>query len=389
MSRSPEVEDSDTADARPAAAAHGAAAEAAGEPPRPGLPTGTRLLITGAAAVVVIAGVRAASGIIVPILLAGVLSLLCSIPLQAMRRRGVPAALAILAVLLVMVVGVLALVSIGGAAADRFAAAIPRYAQELTPTVERVTALLQDRNMIDAEQSEKLARVLEPGRVLGLVSDVATAFLASLSDLFVIALLMGFMLAEGQGFGDKMRLAFPRSRSVLQQLHSIRDNVAGYMTVKTAVSLGTGLLVAGWTAMLGLESAPFWGILAFLFNFIPNIGSIIAAVPAVLVALLDEGPGFALLVAGGYLLINFAVGNLLEPRLMGRRVGLSTLVVFVSLLFWNFVFGPIGMLLSVPLTVVLKVVFEHIEDLRPVAVLLGPSEPAAGERVPEAAGKAG
>jgi AI-2 transport protein TqsA len=123
-------------------------------------------------------------------------------------------------------------------------------------------------------------------------------------------------------------------------------------------------------SLIGVDFAPTWGLLAFLLNFIPNIGSIIAAVPAILLALIQLGLPSALLTLLGYLVVNITIGNFLEPRVMGRSLGLSTLVVFLSLLFWRWVLGPIGMVLSVPLTMTAKIALAVNEDTRWLAVLL-------------------
>jgi predicted PurR-regulated permease PerM len=136
------------------------------------------------------------------------------------------------------------------------------------------------------------------------------------------------------------------------------------------VSLGTGLCVSIGLFFLGLDYAPLWGLLAFLFNYIPNVGSIIAAVPAVLLAVVQLDLGHALLVAALYLIVNVIMGNAVEPRLMGQKLGLSALVIFISLVFWGWVLGPVGMLLSVPLTMVVKIALEVNESTRWLAILL-------------------
>ncbi len=148
------------------------------------------------------------------------------------------------------------------------------------------------------------------------------------------------------------------------------------MVIKTLVSLATGIAIAIWLGVLGVDYAMLWGLLAFLLNYVPNIGSIIAAIPAVLLALVQLGVGSALLAALGFLVVNAAIGNVIEPRFMGRGLGLSTLVVFLSLVFWGWVLGPVGMLLSVPLTMTVKIALESNEDTRWIAILLGP-QPSA------------
>ncbi len=132
----------------------------------------------------------------------------------------------------------------------------------------------------------------------------------------------------------------------------------------------TGLLVGLWTAILGLDFAVVWGLLAFLLNYIPSIGSIVAAIPAVLLGLIQGGLGYAILIAVGYVVTNIGIGNFVEPWLMGRTLGLSTLVVFLSLVFWGWMWGSIGMLLSVPLTMIIKILFENTDDLQWIAIML-------------------
>ena len=153
--------------------------------------------------------------------------------------------------------------------------------------------------------------------------------------------------------------------------------VQNYLAIKTAVSVFTGVLVGIWVWALGLDLPLLWGLVAFIFNYIPNLGSILAAVPAVLLALVQFGPGRAAVVASGYLAINLVFGNDVEPMMLGRRLGLSTLVVFMSRVFWGWVWGPVGMLLSVPLTMMLKIAMENTEDLRWVAVMLDKNTPSA------------
>lgn len=146
------------------------------------------------------------------------------------------------------------------------------------------------------------------------------------------------------------------------------------MRIKMYTSLLTGVLVwlwLLWLLWLGVDFPVLWAILAFLLNFVPNIGSIIAAIPAVLLALVQLGMGSMAMTALGYLLVNNLVGNMIEPRFMGKGLGLSTLVVFLSLLFWGWVFGPIGMFLSVPLTLLVKVALYSNHETRPIALWLG------------------
>jgi predicted PurR-regulated permease PerM len=186
----------------------------------------------------------------------------------------------------------------------------------------------------------------------------------------MISLIVVFMLLEGVWVPTKIRVAFGSDSDAVHQLELAAVQIQRYLAVKTIVSLTTGGLVAVWTAVLGLDFALVWGLLAFLLNFIPTIGSLIAAVPAVLMALVQHGPGTALAVGLGFLIVNVLFGNIIEPNVMGRTLGLSTLVVFLSLVFWGWVLGTVGMLLSVPLTMIIKIILESNESTRPVAIML-------------------
>ncbi|MDX1440115.1 MAG: AI-2E family transporter, partial [Rubricoccaceae bacterium] len=158
------------------------------------------------------------------------------------------------------------------------------------------------------------------------------------------------------------------------QIRQFTEGMKQYLVIKTMVSLLTGTIVALWLTIVGVDFPLLWGLLAFLLNYIPNIGSILAAIPVVLLALVQLGLGSAVLVAVGFLVINMVIGNVIEPRWTGHGVGLSPLVVFFSLVFWGWVLGPIGLILSVPLTVTLKIALESSPETQWLAVLLGPEK---------------
>ena len=343
-----------------------------------GLPRGTVLFLTAASFCIVVAGLKAAASLIVPVLFAGFLSMLCFPSMRSLQRRGLGAGLAITVVVSVATVVVVAIITVVGTSVSTFEAEAPKLTEALGGIDDRLVDWVRELPFIPVEAGDRLDSILDPTLIVDVVSGVASATLSALSDLFVIVLLMVFMLIEANCLRPKIQDAFTNSSRVLADLSHVKEQVAGYVSIKAATSLLTGVLAGLLAFVTGLGFPILWGFVAFLFNFVPNIGSIIAAVPPVLLAWAEIGPGTALVVAAGYAVINTLVGNVLEPRVMGSRLGLSALVVILSLIFWSWVWGPIGMLLSVPLTVVVKIVFEQIEDLRPIAVLLGP-EGEAGE----------
>jgi predicted PurR-regulated permease PerM len=190
---------------------------------------------------------------------------------------------------------------------------------------------------------------------------------------------MVFILLEASTVQTKVMAAFGRSAETFEDARIFLNNLGRYLGIKTLISMATGLTAWIVTSTIGLDFALLWGMLAFLLNYVPTIGSIIAAVPAVLLALVQLGAGEATATAIGYVAINVVFGVILEPRWMGYGVGISPLVVFTGLIFWGWVFGPVGMLLSVPLTMTLKLALESDNRTRWIAILLGSGRDAEHE----------
>jgi predicted PurR-regulated permease PerM len=180
-----------------------------------------------------------------------------------------------------------------------------------------------------------------------------------------------FILFEASAMPKKLQLALKNPQQSFDHFARVTHSVQSYLMIKSAVSLLTGAAVVLWLVILDVDYPILWGLLAFLLNYVPNIGSIIASVPAILLALVQHGIVSALLVAGGYVIVNVVVGNIIEPRFMGKQLGLSPLVVLLSLIIWGWVLGPVGMLLSVPLTMIVKIALETTEESRWIAILLG------------------
>ena len=149
------------------------------------------------------------------------------------------------------------------------------------------------------------------------------------------------------------------------------SDIQRYLIVKLALSAAYCILLGIWCAVWGVDSPLLWGIIAFGLNFIPFIGSILAAIPPILFGLVEGGPTTAIGVASGYLMVNLAVDNIIEPRILGRAMGLTPLVLLLAMLVWGLVLGPVGAMLSVPLTMTLKLVLERDPELRKFAIMMG------------------
>lgn len=341
------------------------------------------VLVSLAAFVVIVAGMKAAAPLLVPFLLALFITVIIASPFGWLRRRGVPAALALLLVISVFVGVVVSIGTLIGGSVEDFSRTYPAYQTRLHETTTHLIHWLDDRGIVIP--NEPVTRFLDPGKAMRLASIMLSSMGGMLTDGFLILITVIFLLLEASSFPDKWRAAHSNADESLARFYTVTQDINHYMGIKTLTSLATGVLVAIWLAVLGVDYPALWGVLAFLLNYVPNIGSIIAAIPAVLLALVQLGVSQALLVAAGYMVVNIVIGTFAEPRLMGQGLGLSTLVVFLSLILWGWVLGPVGMLLSVPLTIAAKIALDSNEGTRWMAVMLGPRIIA----VPEAADPAG
>jgi len=328
------------------------------------------MLIYAAAFVIVVAGMREAASLLVPFLLAAFIAIICAQPLFFLKRKGIPLAVALLIVILgVLCVGLL-MAALVGTSIEDFSSSLPFYQESIKEKSAFVISWLEglkikvpDKDIMDA---------FNPGSAMNLVAGMLKGLGGVLTNSFLILLTVIFILLEASSFPRKLRSVLADPDESFGYFDRFISSVQHYMAIKTWISLATGVSIAIWLAILGLDYALLWGLLAFLLNYVPNIGSILAAIPAVLLAMIQFGTGKTLLVALGYVVANVVMGNVVEPRVMGRGMGLSTLVVFLSLVFWGWVLGPVGMLLSVPLTMTLKIALESSEDASWAAVLLGP-----------------
>jgi AI-2 transport protein TqsA len=328
-----------------------------------------RILLTMAAFVVVIAGMRAAQDILIPFLLSLFIAIVVTPLLNWMRSKGIPTWLAIiLIILLIVLAGFLIAVLVGSSLTD-FSNSLPAYQRGLKAKTADFLAFFEARGLHIVD--ETFMEFIDPGAAMRMTSRLLTGLGNLLGDTFLILLVVVFMLLEAANFGAKMEAAFNQDSPGIDRSGVFLENINRYMVIKTWTSLGTGVIATIWLSIWGVDYAILWGLLTFLFNYIPNIGSIMAAVPPVLLALLQLGPWTALAVGLGYLAVNMVIGSFLEPRLMGKGLGLSTLIVFLSLLFWGWVLGPVGMILSVPLTMSMKIALTSFPETEWISTLLG------------------
>jgi predicted PurR-regulated permease PerM len=204
-----------------------------------------------------------------------------------------------------------------------------------------------------------------------LAGGIFAALSSVLTHAFLILLTVVFILMEAADLPKKLRVVLKHPERSLSTIEKFSQSAKRYLVIKTLISAAVGLVIWLWLLILGVDYPVLWGTLSFLLNYVPNIGAIIAALPVVLLALVQLGVGSALLTVLGFVVVHIVVGNIIEPKLTGKGMSLSTLVVFLSLVFWGWVLGPIGMVLSVPLTSLVTIALESFEETRGLAFMLG------------------
>ena len=328
-----------------------------------------RFVLMFACTVIIIAGLKAADDVVAPFILSTFLAAIAGPPLFWLKRRGIPNWLAITLVMLMIAVLTIGMGAIISTSLAGFSEALPDYRNSLQNALSNIFAWLSLRG-IDLTASW-IMQYFDPAIAMDLVANTLSGFGNVLTNGFLIMLTVIFMLLEAASFPHKLTAMSSDPEKTRSRYRDFIDTLKDYMMIKSLMSLLTGVGVTVWLWVIGVDFAPLWGLIAFFLNYVPNIGSIIAAVPAVLLAFIQLGSSAALIAAGGYIFFNTVIGNFIEPRLMGRGLGLSTLVVFLSLVFWGWVLGPVGMLLSVPLTITLKIALESNEETRWLAIILG------------------
>ena len=342
-----------------------------------------RALIVAAAFVIVAAGIHAAAAIVAPFLLAVFIAIVATPLLRWLRRRGAPkwGALVVITVVLLDFGSLFALATTG--ALEGFRDGLPTYQERLVVLTEQLGGWLENVGMPNSRDA--VPDIFDPTQAMAVVkvllSNAGTFFADGLLILFTVI----FILLEAPALPAKLKAAFKTTEQADARLKKVLSSVNQYMLIKTLASLATAGIIWIWLWFLGIDFAVLWAILAFLLNFVPFVGSILMAIPAVLLALVQTDLQTTLLVAAGYLVVNTLIGSILEPKIMGKGLGISTLAVFLSLIFWGFVLGTVGVFLSVPLTMVLIIAFDASPLTRPIAILLGPEIAAPEELAPDSA----
>lgn len=318
--------------------------------------------------------------VLLPFVIAVLISIIIDPVVTSLKRRKVPTAVSLLLVLLSFAVLLLLLSLPIYSSIVALSSALPRYEARLDGLIQGIETSasgITGRFGIALEEL-KIGDFISVSGITGAAAGIFRSFFAFIGNLFLVLLFMLFILSGSGDLNPKLEKALPAEQAarVASVIQNIGAQVREYLIAKTAVSAGTGLLITVVLWMIGVDFPLFWGFLAFLLNFIPNVGSIVAVLLPVLLSLLQfetlTRPIITLVVL---LVVQNVMGNVVEPRLMAERLNLSPLLILVSLIFWGWLWGVWGMLLSVPLTATVKIVFDNIDPLRPVAVLMSGRSP--------------
>jgi len=326
-------------------------------------------LVKIAALIIILAGVVYAKSIITPFLLALFISIVCEQPISWLEKKKLPRWLALIIVLIGLIFVFSGFAFLIGETVSSFSGNLSKYESTLTEISSSFIQFLNEKGM--NIHQDQIFTIVQPAKILEFTASALNTLISMMGNTFLIFLIVLFTLTEFGSFAIKAKAVLVGSDKSVSYFSTILQNIRHYLGIKTLICLLTGILVYLALLIIGVDYPLLWALIAALMNYIPNIGSIIAALPAVLFALIQLGLGGAIWTLASFMVVNNVLGNFIEPKIMGRGLGLSTLVVFLSLLFWGFIFGTVGMFLSVPFTMTIKIILEQNEKTKWIALILG------------------
>ena len=319
--------------------------------------------------IIVIAGLMYATSIVTSLLMAFFISIIFAQPIQWLKKKKVPQGLAISIVFLLIVALFFGFGEIIATSFSSFSQDVPAYTKNLNEMRDSMLEFMDNRGVHIA--NVEMRNMFDPSKVINFTSTLLGQLGGLMGNAFTIFFLALFLLLEIDSISIKAKAIMKENTGSLSYLDVIGDSIRHYLSIKTMTSLLTGVLIWICLKIIGVDYAIIWALIAFLLNYIPNIGSIIAAVPAILFALIQLGFGGVIWTTATFVAVNMIIGNAVEPKMMGQGLGLSTFIVFLSLLFWGFILGTVGMFLSVPLTMAIKIMLEQNPNTRWIAIVLG------------------
>lgn len=336
--------------------------------------TGQAFIVT-AAFIIILAGIKHSGDILIPVLLALFIALVAEMPLSWMQGKGLPRWIGLIVVIFVGLLIEILLIAFIGETINNITASFPVYEQRIIAIMQNLQSILSGLGFtVNQKTIDNVVSHFNPTMVMGLLGNIVSELGKILSNGFVVFFMVVFILLDLPSLPAKLKKISPTSNTTEIRIRQFSHTLKNYLSVYTAISLLTGILITIWLSILGVDFPILWGFLAFMLNFVPSIGSIIAAIPAILLAFLQGGLNLGLMTTLCFVTVNVLIGNIISPKVMGKELDLSTLVVFLSLIFWGWLLGPVGMLFAIPLTMLIKIAIEGDKELGWLAIWLGSGE---------------
>ena len=281
--------------------------------------------------IIIFAGLKTADKIIVPFFLSMFIALVSFPLLKFFQSKKINTPISVSLVLITIISVSLSIAALIGTSLNNFRKSLPEYKEKITNEIDSMALVLEKYN-IDIDSSF-LNEYVDPNFIIQSVANTISAFGNVLTNYFLILFIVMFTLLEAAGFSNKIKLAFKSSDRSISNFHTFSENMNKYLSIKTVVSMLTGLLIYFSLMITGIDHAVMWGLVAFFLNYIPNIGSIIASIPAIIIAFIQFNAFYAIVVAIIYLVVNVIMGSIVEPRYLGKELRLSTLIIILTLKF--------------------------------------------------------
>ncbi len=351
---------------------------------------GSQAVVTLACLFVMLTGLKIAGGVLVPIAYAFFLAILSYPLVRWLRRHRVPAALALAATMLVNLGALAGLITVGVRLLISFWRDLPRYLRGLERILNDSAAWLEANGIEGAKAAVSgffdwntiigyAAKQDVMSNITGLLGSTFGTLATFLASFIMMFIVMMFILMEAHGTQSRLQAIHLSGGPDFSGLMRSADDIQKYLGVKTLISVLTGVLAGFWCWFFDLHYPLLWALLACVLNFVPAVGSTAASIPAIVEALVQHGPGHAVFIAIGYGGINFCLDNFVQPTMLGNRFGISPLVVILSVIFWGWLWGPLGMFLAVPLTMVLKVLLDNSPEFHWISVAMAKKKIRHGE----------
>jgi predicted PurR-regulated permease PerM len=317
------------------------------------------------------------SELLIPLTVAGIFSIMFKPLITILTKKKIPKGISLLLVIAILAVSIYLFGAMLYSSSKPLITSLPEYMDKLSQVIESALNVLTNTVQTLGIQIENI----DPQTLLGATTYTASALSESLATFLhfigfaaLVLLYMLFMISGAGNFGAKIKMAYPqeKSRIIIESLHNMGSQIRRYIVIKIIMNAITGLLTGLILWLIGVDFPVFWGLLGFLVCFIPNIGAVIAiGAPFILSLLQFDSFTVPLLVVVLLGSLYTVMGSLVEPKFMASSLNLSVLLILVALIFWGLVWGPWGMLLAIPLTTIIKIIFANVESLKPISILMG------------------